>query len=154
MVDNSIDEALACYAKTITVTINEDNSITVVDDGRGIPADFHEKEQKSALEVVLTVLHAAVSSTKGILQGVGRSARRRCIVCKRTPLHLFVPKFTATARSMRRNTAAVKPTTELQIIGESDHTGTMVTFKPDASIFTVTEYDYTTLATVCATWLI
>ena len=146
VVDNSIDEALAGYAKNISVTINEDNSITVVDDGRGIPVDMHEKEHKSALEVVLTVLHAGGKFDKsnykvsGGLHGVGVS----CVNALSTYLRAEVHR---NGKAYMQEYSCGKPTSELQIIGESSHTGTMITFKPDGSIFTVTEYDFPTLAT-------
>ncbi len=146
VVDNSIDEALAGYAKNISVTINEDNSITVVDDGRGIPVDMHEKEHKSALEVVLTVLHAGGKFDKsnykvsGGLHGVGVS----CVNALSTYLRAEVHRG---GKAYMQEYSKGKATSELQIIGESDHTGTIITFKPDGSIFTVTEYDYPTLAT-------
>ena len=145
VVDNSIDEALAGYAQHIDVTINVDNSITVIDDGRGIPVDMHEKEHKSALEVVLTVLHAGGKFDKGSykvsggLHGVGVS----CVNALSTYLRAEVHR---NGKAYVQEYSCGKPTTELRIVGESDHTGTCITFKPDATIFTVTEYDYDTLA--------
>ena len=145
VVDNSIDEALAGYASHIEVTINTDNSITVVDNGRGIPVDMHEKEHKSALEVVLTVLHAGGKFDKGSykvsggLHGVGVS----CVNALSTYLRAEVRR---SRKIYMQEYSCGKPTTELQVIGESETTGTTITFKPDDSIFTVTEYDYNTLA--------
>ncbi len=145
VVDNSIDEALAGYASHIDVTINADNSITVVDNGRGIPVDMHEKEHKSALEVVLTVLHAGGKFDKGSykvsggLHGVGVS----CVNALSTYLRAEVHR---NGKAYVQEYSCGKPTTELRTVGESSHTGTSITFKPDASIFTVTEYDYATLA--------
>ncbi len=145
VVDNSIDEALAGFAHNISVTINPDNSITVVDDGRGIPVDMHEKEHKSALEVVLTVLHAGGKFDKGSykvsggLHGVGVS----CVNALSTYLRAEVHR---NGKAYVQEYSCGKPTTELIVAGESDNTGTMITFKPDSSIFTVTEYDYSTLA--------
>lgn len=145
VVDNSIDEALAGYASSISVTINEDNSITVIDDGRGIPVDMHPKEHKSALEVVLTVLHAGGKFDKGSykvsggLHGVGVS----CVNALSTYLRAEVYRD---GKIYMQEYSCGKPTTGLNIIGESTHTGTRITFKPDASIFTVTVYDYQTLA--------
>ncbi|MGM9843059.1 MAG: DNA topoisomerase (ATP-hydrolyzing) subunit B [Muribaculaceae bacterium] len=146
VVDNSIDEALAGFAHTIDVTINADNSITVIDDGRGIPVDMHEKEHKSALEVVLTVLHAGGKFDKGTykvsggLHGVGVSCVNALSKYLRAEVH-------RNGKSYVQEYAYGKPTTELQTVGESDHTGTCITFLPDDSIFTVTVYDYNTLAT-------
>lgn len=145
VVDNSIDEALAGYATDIDVTISEDNSITVVDNGRGIPVDMHEKEHKSALEVVLTVLHAGGKFDKGSykvsggLHGVGVS----CVNALSTYLRAEVHR---NGKAYMQEYSCGKPTTELQVIGESSHSGTSITFKPDDSIFTVTVYDYSTLA--------
>ncbi|MCM1483084.1 MAG: DNA topoisomerase (ATP-hydrolyzing) subunit B [Muribaculaceae bacterium] len=145
VVDNSIDEALAGYASHIDVTINEDNSITVIDNGRGIPVDMHEKEQKSALEVVLTVLHAGGKFDKGSykvsggLHGVGVS----CVNALSTYLRAEVHRG---GKAYVQEYSCGKPTTELRVVGESSHSGTSITFKPDASIFTVTVYDYNTLA--------
>ena len=145
VVDNSIDEALAGYASHIEVTINEDNSITVVDNGRGIPVDMHEKEHKSALEVVLTVLHAGGKFDKGSykvsggLHGVGVS----CVNALSTYLRAEVRR---NGKIYMQEYSCGKPTTELAVVGESDTTGTSVTFLPDASIFTETVYDYDTLA--------
>ena len=146
VVDNSIDEALAGFAKTINVTINADNSITVVDDGRGIPVDMHEKEHKSALEVVLTVLHAGGKFDKGSykvsggLHGVGVSCVNALSKYLRAEVH-------RNGEAYVQEYAYGKPTTELKVVGDSDHTGTCITFLPDDSIFTVTVYDYSTLAT-------
>lgn len=145
VVDNSIDEALAGFATHIEVTINEDNSITVIDNGRGIPVDMHEKEHKSALEVVLTVLHAGGKFDKGTykvsggLHGVGVS----CVNALSKYLRAEVRRD---GKIYQQEYAFGKPTTELVIVGETDITGTSVTFLPDDSIFTVTVYDYNTLA--------
>ncbi|WP_295731147.1 DNA topoisomerase (ATP-hydrolyzing) subunit B [uncultured Muribaculum sp.] len=145
VVDNSIDEALAGFANHIDVTINADNSITVVDNGRGIPVDMHEKEHKSALEVVLTVLHAGGKFDKGSykvsggLHGVGVS----CVNALSTYLRAEVHR---NGKAYMQEYSCGKPVTELKVIGESSHTGTSITFKPDESIFTVTVYDYNTLA--------
>ncbi len=145
VVDNSIDEALAGYANHIDVTINEDNSITVADNGRGIPVDMHEKEHKSALEVVLTVLHAGGKFDKGSykvsggLHGVGVS----CVNALSTYLRAEVHR---NGKVYAQEYSCGKPTTELMVVGDCDNTGTIVTFKPDDTIFTATVYDYTTLA--------
>ena len=145
VVDNSIDEALAGYADHIDVTINPDNSITVIDNGRGIPVDMQEKEHKSALEVVLTVLHAGGKFDKGSykvsggLHGVGVS----CVNALSTYLRAEVHR---NGKCYVQEYSCGKPTTELIEQGHSDHTGTSITFKPDADIFTVTVYDYATLA--------
>ena len=145
VVDNSIDEALAGFCTHIEVTINEDNSITVVDNGRGIPVDMHEKEHKSALEVVLTVLHAGGKFDKGSykvsggLHGVGVS----CVNALSTFLRAEVRRD---GHVYRQEYSCGKPTTELMIVGESDEHGTAITFLPDDSIFTVSVYDYDTLA--------
>jgi len=145
VVDNSIDEALAGFASHIEVTINEDNSITVVDNGRGIPVDMHEKEHKSALEVVLTVLHAGGKFDKGSykvsggLHGVGVS----CVNALSTYLRAEVRR---SGKIYVQEFSCGKPTSGLTVAGDSETTGTTITFKPDASIFSVTEYDYNTLA--------
>lgn len=145
VVDNSIDEALAGYANHIDVTINADNSITVADNGRGIPVDMHEKEHKSALEVVLTVLHAGGKFDKGSykvsggLHGVGVS----CVNALSTYLRAEVHR---NGKAYVQEYSCGKPTTELLVAGDSSNTGTIISFKPDDSIFTVTVYDYATLA--------
>jgi len=145
VVDNSIDEALAGYCKNIEVFINEDGSITVKDDGRGIPVDFHEKEQKSALEVVLTLLHAGGKFDKdsykvsGGLHGVGVSCVNALSIYLKAEVHLdgkiYVQEF-----------SCGKPTTDVHVVGETSYRGTIITFKPDATIFIVTEYKYEILS--------
>ena len=145
VVDNSIDEALAGFCKNIDVVIREDNSISVTDDGRGIPVDYHEKEGKSALEVVLTVLHAGGKFDKGTykvsggLHGVGVSCVNALSTHLKAEVHrngtVYVQEF-----------SCGKPLADIRIMGNSDRTGTTIEFKPDASIFTVTEYKYDILA--------
>ena len=144
VVDNSIDEALAGYCDHIEVFINEDNSITVQDNGRGIPVDFHEKEQKSALEVVMTVLHAGGKFDKGSykvsggLHGVGVS----CVNALST--HMTTNVF-RNGKVYQQEYSCGKPLYSVKEVGESDRTGTRQTFWPDADIFTTTTYKYETL---------
>ena len=146
VVDNSIDEALAGYCTHIDVSINEDNSITVKDNGRGIPTDYHEKEGKSALEVVLTVLHAGGKFDKGSykvsggLHGVGVS----CVNALST---LLVAEIHRGGKIYKQTYSKGAPTSKMEIVGDCEDRGTIITFKPDNSIFTLTtEYKYDTLA--------
>ena len=147
VVDNSIDEALAGYCDTIKVTIHKGNSITVEDNGRGIPTGINTKEQKSALELVMTVLHAGGKFDKdtykvsGGLHGVGVSCVNALSIHMITVVHREGKIFT---QEYERG----KPLFEVKAIGVSDRTGTIQTFQPDAEIFTQTlEYKYDTLAT-------
>ena len=146
VVDNSIDEALAGFCSQIDVVINEDNSITVSDDGRGIPVDFHEKEGKSALEVVLTVLHAGGKFDKGTykvsggLHGVGVS----CVNALSTYLKAEVRRD---GKVHMQEFSCGKALHGVEVTGQTETTGTTISFKPDGSIFTVTEYKYDILAT-------
>ena len=145
VVDNSIDEALAGYCDLIQVTINEDNSITVSDNGRGIPVDLHEKEGKSALEVVMTVLHAGGKFDKGTykvsggLHGVGvscvnaLSSEMRVEVARNKTL--FVQEYSCGI-----------PKYDVKEVGATEQQGTRVTFLPDKSIFPETVYKYEVLA--------
>ena len=145
VVDNSIDEALAGHCNKIDVFINEDNSITVVDNGRGIPTAMHTKEKKSALEVVMTVLHAGGKFDKdtykvsGGLHGVGVS----CVNALSIALKATVRRE---GKIFQQEYSIGKPLYDVKVVGESTETGTEVTFKPDGTIFDSTEYNFDTLA--------
>ena len=146
VVDNSIDEALAGYCTDIDVTINEDNSITVQDNGRGIPVDYHEKEKKSALEVVMTVLHAGGKFDKGSykvsggLHGVGVS----CVNALST--HMTTQVF-RNGKIYQQEYSCGHPLYSVKEVGTTDITGTRQQFWPDGTIFTETVYNYDILAT-------
>lgn len=146
VVDNSIDEALAGYCNHIQVFINEDNSITVKDNGRGIPTDYHEKEKKSALEVVLTVLHAGGKFDKGSykvsggLHGVGVSCVNALSIMLKATICRDGKKYEQTY-------SKGFPTSKVLIIGDSQETGTEISFLPDNTIFNVSVYSYDILAT-------
>ena len=145
VVDNSIDEALAGYCSHIEVYINEDNSITVQDNGRGIPVDWHEKEQRSALEVVMTVPHAGGKFDKGSykvsggLHGVGVS----CVNALST--HMKTQVFRG-GKVYQQEYSCGKPLYAVKTVGDADRTGTRQQFWPDRSIFTAHEYSYDVLA--------
>ena len=145
VVDNSIDEAMAGYCNHIEVQINSDNSITVQDNGRGIPVDFHEKEQKSALEVVMTVLHAGGKFDKGSykvsggLHGVGVS----CVNALSTDMMTQVFRG---GKIYQQEYKCGIPQYPVKEVGTTTISGTRQTFWPDRNIFTVHEFDYSTLA--------
>ena len=146
VIDNSIDEALAGFCSVIDLYINEDGSISVRDDGRGIPVDFHEKEGKSALEVVMTVLHAGGKFDKGTykvsggLHGVGVSCVNALSIYLKAEVHrdgkVYVQEYSKGA-----------PAAPVAEVGTTDVSGTIITFKPDDTIFTVLEYRYDILST-------
>ncbi|WP_244834163.1 DNA topoisomerase (ATP-hydrolyzing) subunit B [Clostridium sp. BJN0001] len=145
IVDNSIDEALAGYCDKIEVCINTDNSVTVSDDGRGMPVDIHKKMNKSAVEVIMTILHAGGKfggggyKVSGGLHGVGASVvnalSEKCSVTVKRDGHIWKQEY-----------ERGKAVTELQIVGDSDETGTMTYFKPDHEIFEELDFDFDTLA--------
>ncbi len=144
VVDNSIDEALAGYCKNIDVIIHTNNAITVVDDGRGIPTGIHAKEGKSALEVVMTVLHAGGKFDKdtykvsGGLHGVGVSCVNALSTLMRTTVY-------REGKIWQQEFSCGKPLYDVKIVGESDRNGTTQYFEPDTSIFTHHEYKFDTL---------
>ena len=145
VVDNCIDEALAGYCHNVQVFILPGNSIKVIDDGRGIPVDMHQKEKRSALEVVMTVLHAGGKFDKntykvsGGLHGVGVS-------CVNALSDQFIAEVHRQGHIYRQEYAFGKPVTPVEVIGDTDDTGTTITFHPDDSIFTETVYEWDRIA--------
>ncbi len=146
VIDNSIDEALAGFCSRIDLVIHENGSLTVTDDGRGIPTGLHEKEQKSALEVVMTVLHAGGKFDKGSykvsggLHGVGVS----CVCALSTELVATVMRE---GKIFRQTYQYGKPVTSVEVIGTTDESGTMINFKPDSTIFSTTDFNFEILST-------
>lgn len=146
VIDNSIDEALAGFCSRIDLVIHEDGSLTVTDDGRGIPTGLHEKEKKSALEVVMTVLHAGGKFDKGSykvsggLHGVGVS----CVCALSTELVATVMRE---GKIFRQTYQYGKPVSSVDVIGTTDDSGTMINFKPDPTIFSTTDFNFEILST-------